>query len=158
MSRPAETTLLSIDIDGVLHGLDAAYAVNDSRLPAAELLAAGLFAHRQVLDDLLAEHAHVDLLVHSSWRLACDSNRIRELLGPLGHRMRGVSTPTIHDREASIKDMLRRWRVPRDRVVVLDDQPFFFRELRSNLVVCPSDAGVPAVLLELDAALRRATR
>ncbi|WP_374428372.1 hypothetical protein [Ideonella dechloratans] len=56
MTCPAETTLLSIDIDGVFHSLDAAHASNDSRLPAAEPLA------------------------HSSWRLACGEDRIRELV------------------------------------------------------------------------------
>ncbi|MBK3018621.1 hypothetical protein FKK32_29210, partial [Klebsiella pneumoniae] len=74
------------------------------------------------LEDLLSQFNQVELLVHSSWRLMCGEARIREALGPLGHRMRGVATLSIEEREASVLDMLRRWQVPRDRVVVLDDQ------------------------------------
>lgn len=151
-------TLLTIDVDGVLHSLDSAYAVADSRLPVEQLLAAGLFCHCQVLEDLLSRQEHVDLVVHSSWRLACREDRIRELLGPLGRRMRAVTPTKIQDREASILDLMRRWQVPHSRVVVLDDQAFFFRTLRDNLVACPSDAGVPAVLGQLDAALQGASK
>ncbi|WP_343606449.1 HAD domain-containing protein [Roseateles sp.] len=151
-------TLLSIDFDGVLHPHDSTYGVDDLSLPVSELLAAGLFIYCQALEDLLSQLNQVELLIHSSWRLTCGEARIREVLGPLGHRMRGVSTPSIEDREKSVLDMLRRWQIPRDRVVVLDDQPFLFRMLRDRLVACPPHAGVPAMLTELDEALKRATQ
>ena len=148
--------VLSLDFDGVLHPLETAYAVNDSRLPRDELVRAGLFCHCQALEDLLQTHGLVDIVVHSSWRLACAEDRIRELLGPLAHRMRGVTSVDIADREASILDVLRRWQVPVGRVVVLDDQAFYFRTLSKNLVRCPEDDGFPAVREELHTALERA--
>lgn len=150
--------MLSIDFDGVLHGIEVAYAVSDSHRPVRELYAVGLFAHCQVLEDLLVKHERVDLLVHSSWRLVCDVVRIRELLGPLGHRVRGVAAPSIEFRESAILATLRHWQVPRERLVVLDDHASLFPALRDRLVLCPSDAGVVAVLDELDAALRRAAQ
>lgn len=150
--------VLSIDFDGVLHGVEVAYAVSDSHLSVHELYAVGLFAHCQALEDLLAKHERVDLLVHSSWRLVHDVVRIRELLGPLGHRVRGVAAPAIEFRETAILATLRRWQVPQERLVVLDDQAILFDTLKDRLVVCPSDAGVEAVLPELDAALRRAAQ
>jgi len=150
------STLLSIDFDGVLHPLDAAFAVNDSRQPVQKLRAAGLFCHCNLLENLLQKHDQVELVVHSSWRLACSPERIRELLGPLGHRLRGVTPVGISDREASILDVLRRWQRPRENLVVLDDQAVYFQNLSANLVLCPSDAGVPAVLEPLSHALLRA--
>lgn len=153
---PRGMTLLSIDIDGVLHDLDTAYSVNDSRQPIAELLAAGLFAQAQALEDVLARHQAVKILVHSSWRLACTPDRIRELLGPLGHRMRGVTSPSITAREASILARLRTWRVPRHRLVILDDEPKLFHELRDRVVACEPDVGVVGLLDQLNAALTRA--
>ena len=137
--------VLSIDFDGVLHPLDAAYTVNDSRLPLEELVRAGLFCHCQLLEDLLAAHDSVDLVIHSSWRLACAAQRMRELLGPVGHRMRVVTPVNIVDREASILAVLRRWQAPVSNLVVLDDQAFHFQALRDRLVHCPQDEGFPVV-------------
>jgi hypothetical protein len=148
--------LLSLDFDGVLHPLDAAYAVNDSRLPARQLFAVGLFCHCQALEDLLERHDSVELIVHSSWRFNDSPNRMRELLGPLGHRLRAVTPSQIQDREASILDVLRRRRVPRSALVVLDDQAELFRELRNLVVACPPAKGVVAVMPQVDQALRRA--
>ena len=157
IQRPGRgRTVLSIDFDGVLHSLASAYAVNDSRLPREQLLQAGLFCHCQALEDFLSSRGPIDLVVHSSWRLACSATRIRELLGPLAHRMRGVTPVGTVDREASILDILRRWQVPTSRVVVLDDQAFYFRTLSSNLVTCPAEAGFPAVRQALDEALSKA--
>ena len=150
--------LLSLDFDGVLHPLDAAYAINDSRLPRDELVRAGLFCHCQALEDFLGAHQPVDLLIHSSWRQACSPDRIRELLGPLGHRMRGVTPVSIHDREASILDVLRRWQMAPSRLVILDDQAFYFRTLLKNLVTCPENEGWPAVQDKLNCALQKAMR
>ncbi|HEY4084124.1 MAG TPA: HAD domain-containing protein [Burkholderiaceae bacterium] len=148
--------VLSIDFDGVLHPLEAAYAVNDSRLPRDELLRAGLFCHCQLLEDLLRTRAPLKLIVHSSWRLACPTERIRELLGPLGHRLRGVTPTDIADREESILEVLRRWQVPKKNLVVLDDHAFYFRTLRNNVVKCPSEAGLVSVVGGLTDALDRA--
>jgi hypothetical protein len=150
--------LLSIDFDGVLHTLETAYSVDDLGLPASELLAAGLFAYRQTLEDLLVRFEHVGLVVHSSWRLTCSEARIRELLGPLSHRMDGVTPTQFQERELSILEVLRRQNVPRNRVVVLDDQAYLFRKLRGNLVECPPDLGVTGVLDKLNDALKGASR
>ena len=157
ISPKGTRAVLSIDFDGVLHSLASAYAIDDSRLPREQLLAAGQFCHCQALEDLLNSHEPVDLLVHSSWRLACSVARIRELIGPLGHRLRGITPVGTVDREASILEILRRWQVPTARAVVLDDQAFYFRMLSASLVLCPEQDGFPAVQRELDEALKRAT-
>lgn len=149
-------TILSLDFDGVLHPLPAALAVADTHAPIAELHAAGLFHHCQALEELLAGHPDVAVIVHSSWRLAHPASRLRELLGPLGHRVRDVTTKRIESREASIVDTLRRWHVPHSRVVVLDDDAPSFVALADRLVHCPSSVGVEPVLSQVDEALRRA--
>jgi len=152
----AATTFLSIDFDGVLHPLAAALAVEATSDSRNRLLRAGLFCHCQMLEDLLGTHQDVALLVHSSWRLTCTAERIRELLGSLGHRLRGITPKHIVAREPSILVTLRRLQIPPQRLVVLDDQPMLFRLLSLHLVTCPSQEGLAPVIDQLDAALTKA--
>jgi hypothetical protein len=134
--------LISLDFDGVLHSLGAAHAIHDTSVPVADLLAAGLFCHNQRLEQLLAKHGHVEIVVHSSWRLVHSEARLQEMLGPLGHRLRGITTRTIESREGSILDTIRRWQVPQARFVVLDDDPKSFSELADCLIACDPAAGI----------------
>ncbi len=148
--------LVSLDFDGVLHSLTAAHAVHDTALPVPDLLAAGLFLHNHLLESRLAQHVDVEIVVHSSWRFMHNEARLREMLGPLGHRMRGVTTKAIEGREASILDTLRRWNVSRSKVLVLDDDHEAFTKLADRLVRCDAQAGVSSAstLTAIDSALR----
>lgn len=147
-------TLLCIDFDGVLHPYDAHFVVDDvASASAAELHSVGLFVHCQLLADILCAYPDVDLVVHSSWRKTHSLQSLRELLGPLGPRLRAV-TPTEFEPEASVIALMKRWRVPSDRVVILDDQPWRFPWLRSHLVLCNGREGLPGVAEELRSALR----
>ncbi|MDM4768313.1 HAD domain-containing protein [Pelomonas sp. SE-A7] len=157
MSVPAH--LLFLDFDGVLHPHDAHFAVADVKVPIADLLAAGLFVHRQLLDDLLRPHPSLGLVVHSTWRKTHDLRELRTLLGPLGSRLVG-STAAAMEREASILDFMRRRGVRAEQVLVLDDAPSEFSALRSRVVACSparglSEAGVQSLLQSALGALCR---
>jgi hypothetical protein len=59
--RKSRRVILTLDFDGVLHAADAHFALADVReCSVDELFAAGLFAHRQGLADVLARHPAVE--------------------------------------------------------------------------------------------------
>lgn len=154
MSKPSRgQRLLSIDFDGVLHPHDAHFAVDDvASASAGELRAAGLFQHCQLLADVLSTHQDVDLVVHSSWRKTHSVQSLRELLGPLGPRLRGVTPPEL-EAEGSIIALIRRWNVSAQRVLILDDQPGLFSSLRSRVIDFDGKVGLPSAVQALEAAL-----
>jgi uncharacterized protein (DUF433 family) len=134
--------LVALDLDGVLHAHDAHFAVADVREASMEqLLAAGLFSHRELLSDLLAPLPGVRLVVHSSWRKTLSLDALRAILGPLGPRLAGV-TPLELEREASLLEFIRRRRLGADAVVILDDQPIVFDELRHRVVASDPALGI----------------
>ena len=148
--------LLSIDIDGVLHGSDAHFALANVRATSPqELHAAGLFAHRALLADVLAEHPYAKLVCHSSWRRDHDLGRLRALLGPAGERLLAVA-PLRFEREKGVEALMTRWRMRRERVVIIDDMGQLFARLRDRVVVCQASVGLPSAVDELHEALRRA--
>ena len=152
-------TLLSIDIDGVLHAHDAHFAVGDTKTASTEeLRAAGLFQHCQALADLLATLHEVELVVHSSWRLTHDIQELRDLLGAAGRYLK-ATTPPAFEREASVLEFLRRRRLRADDVVLLDDQPALFSELRGRVIVCDPVSGLcsPGVLAAVRDAFSKPT-
>ncbi len=141
--------MLSIDFDGVLHPHDAHFELADvSTMTAEQLRQAGLFKHCELLAEILEAYPQVDLVVHSSWRKRRDLEALRELLGPLGPRLRAVTPPEL-DREESIIDLMRRRRIPTSRVVVLDDQPELFARLRDRVVVCEATDGLLSAVYAL---------
>jgi hypothetical protein len=146
--------LLSLDLDGVLHAHDAHFLVEDVRSPTAQLLEAGLFAHRELLADLLTPYSDLQVLVYSSWRKVLELGALRYALGPLG-RLTGVTPLEVEGREASIQAFLRRRRMSPEQLVILDDQPTLFGALRTRVVVSDPAAGIssPAVQQRLLVAL-----
>jgi len=147
--------LLFLDFDGVLHPYDSHFELPDVAVPLEQLLAAGLFVHRELLEQILAPFPHASLVVHSSWRKTHGVPALRALLGPLGHRLIAATIAGL-DRELSVLEFMRRRQVDADQVLILDDQPDTFVKLRPRVVACDpmrgiSDVGVQQVL---DAALR----
>lgn len=77
----------------------------------------GLISGRRTSEEAAATGQGVKLVVHSSWRKQRDLEALRELLEPLGPRLREVTAPEL-DREESInrefyQGDIRPLRVPR---------------------------------------------
>jgi hypothetical protein len=151
-------TTLFVDFDGVLHSSDAAFALFDiAGSSYATLRAAGLFEHTELLADALLPWPDVKVVVHSSWRRAQGLARLRELMGPIGHRVVGKTSAGL-DREASVQTYMRRRRMSLGQVIILDDQAVLFDALRSRVIACDPVRGIsePEALEALNAALRGA--
>jgi len=150
--------LLSVDIDGVLHASDGHFVVADVQSSSAdELVAAGLFTHRGLLADVLAQHPDVVLVTHSSWRLTHSLQRLRVLFGAAGARLMDVAPPLLA-REHGIEALMARRRVSIDRLVIVDDVPQYFSRLRSRVVACNPQLGLPGIVDHVHLALRSAAR
>lgn len=125
--------ILFVDIDGVMHpvGCDVD----------------ALFMWRGVLDELLAEHGDVALVVSSTWRYEYSLVELRELLGPrvADSTPRGPRWDSIQWWMSQNYRMVQNWRV-------LDDAPQEFPDSPPlELIVCDSltglsDAGVQVQL------------
>lgn len=139
MSGPAY--LLFLDFDGVLHPHDAHFALADVKVPIADLQAAGLFVHCQLLADLLRPHPNFGLVVHSTWRKTHDLQALRNLLGPVGDRVVAATAVDL-EREASVLDFMRKRRLRPEQVLILDDAPAEFGVLQARVVACDSFKGL----------------
>ncbi|MFK4705895.1 hypothetical protein ABIC83_002734 [Roseateles asaccharophilus] len=148
-AEPAEAVtakdlrFLSVDLDGVLHGADAHFAVEDIKVPLQALRAAGLFVHLELLDEILAPHPEVKLLVHSSWRLTHNDDELRELLGPLGDRFIGATIREL-DRQLSIFEFAVTRQLKPEQYRVLDDQVELLEELGDAVIACDPELGLSA--------------
>lgn len=146
---------LFLDVDGVLHDNALHFAVEDVRSSPAALHRAGLFVHATDLAQLLAPF-DVEVVVHSSWRRTHALGELRALMGLLGTRVRGATTSRL-DREEGILDYMMRHRISKRQVVIVDDQPGGFTELRHRVIVTDPRDGVGAsgTRSQLIAALER---
>lgn len=143
-STAQNATLVSLDIDGVLHASDAHFSAPDVSASSVRMLhEAGLFRHGELLAKVLEEHPHVVVAVHSSWRLNHDLSTLRQLLGPVGPRLQYV-TPTNLEREPSIRALMSRPRLRTDQVVILDDVRTYFPTLKSRVIECDRRFGLPS--------------
>ncbi|MEH0166697.1 HAD domain-containing protein [Roseateles microcysteis] len=148
------TNLLFLDFDGVLHSHDAHFALADVKVPIEDLLAAGLFIHRELLSEILKPYPRVGLVVHSTWRKTHDLRALRRLLGPVGDRLAGATADGL-EREASVLEYMRRRGIRAERILILDDAPASFAVLRSRVLQCSPSLGLsePGVQRSLEAAL-----
>ena len=120
--------VLFLDFDGVLHpGPDA---------PPHELAP---FAWLPTLADLLQQYTEVAVVVHSNWRLGHDADELRALLGPLGDRFLGATSPG--ERYESILDWLRAHEAV-DCCILDDDAREFPHPPPAELIIAPTHAGI----------------
>lgn len=132
------------DFDGVLHPISA-LAVFERRLPREAAVQEGrLFRWSYILDDLLAEHEDVKVVVHSSWRQLLPDQELKRYLGPLGDRFAGKTENG--DRWSSIQSHVSIIK-PRTWIVLDDHAREFPTPPPPQLVLCDSEEGVwdPAI-------------
>ncbi|WP_416142356.1 HAD domain-containing protein [Hydrogenophaga sp.] len=119
--------LIFLDFDGVLHPVEP------------ELLGLERFCWLPVLNRLLAGHADVYIVVHSTWRYEYTDPELRVLLGPLGKRFAG-SAPRA-PRELAIETVLQANRLIHHHLV-LDDDLREFSGATVNLLLLDSQRGL----------------
>lgn len=119
--------LIFLDFDGVLHPVEP------------EPLRLERFCWLPILTDLLASHADVQLVVHSTWRYEYTDAELHALLGPLGHRFAG-SAPRA-PRQQAIEMVLQANKLVCDHLV-LDDDAKEFAGATVNLLLLNSQFGI----------------
>lgn len=124
--------ILFLDFDGVLH-------------PAVCATDTELLCRRPLLEDVLRECPHVEIVISSTWRESRTLDQLRAFFSPdIGARIVGV-TPQWQDlqnessmgtyvRQAEIEGWLRQAGRAWEAWVALDDQPWLFRPFLPNLV------------------------
>lgn len=122
---------LFLDFDGVLHPA----GIPGSVLP---------FEWVAVLNELLAAHPDVGIVVHSTWRDVYPEDALREFLNPLDQRLLGVvgtgEKPQAIASFAMSRPDIEDW-------LVLEDEKFDVPGLFCNFVICDPTLGIsePAV-------------
>jgi len=113
-----------------------------------------LFAHRDAFEALLREHAHVEVVISSSWREVFDLDALREDYFSRDIQPRIVDvTPLIPGamRWQEIQAYLDETRYA-GPYIVIDDDPSEFPEDWAPLLLCEPDAGLDAGKRDLLAA------
>jgi hypothetical protein len=132
-----------LDIDGVLHRAAYPGELTVATAGLGELLEErpDLFGWAQHLADALDGHA-CGIVVHSSWRAYVSSSALRSFLpAAIRHRFLGVTPPEL-ERESSIQFAIRAMKLLDDEILVVDDEPESFKNLRHRLVVCDPSMGL----------------
>lgn len=132
--------ILFIECDGVLHPLSATVRFTPCIPLKHAVQNAWLFRWAWILDDLLARHPDVGIVIHSHWRDLAPADELQGLLGPLaaryagttahGHRWEGISQ-VIQQNE------LRDFRI-------LDPYPQAFPDNLPQLIACDPEVGLQA--------------
>ena len=128
--------VLFVGFDGVLH--PTVFEVEPVRME--KVIGVDLFGWLPVLESLLRPHQDVAVVVHSNWRLTHDDEELQLLLGRLGHRMLGSTTPGA--RYEGIQQWLRANPACTSHRILDGDAADFPRPLPIELIVCDPDAGV----------------
>jgi hypothetical protein len=132
--------ILFLDFDGVLH-------------PAVCASDADLLCHRLMLESVLRECAHVDIVISSTWRESRPLDRFQAMFSDdIGTRIIGVTPQwqNIQDetsmgtyvRQGEIEAWLRQAGRTWEAWVALDDQPWLFKPFLPNLVRCDPAIGL----------------
>jgi hypothetical protein len=119
--------VLFLDFDGVLHAGPNVQATTSHWCWLPELVR------------VLARHADVRIVVHSSWRVDYDLDELRELLGRLGERVVGV-TP-LGERLESIEKWLETHAEVQTYRIIDDDEADFYRR-PAELILCDPAMGL----------------
>ncbi len=142
--------ILFLDFDGVLH-------------PSICVSDADLLCRRPLLESVLRDAPHIDIVISSTWRETRTLNQLQAMFSPdIGVRIVGVTPqwqeiqdPTVmgtYVRQAEIEAWL--WQSDRawESWIALDDQPWLFRPFLPNLVRSDPATGLTE---EICATLRR---
>ena len=112
-----------------------------------------MLCRRSLLESVLRECPHVDIVVSSTWRESRTLAQLQALFSQdIGERIVGT-TPQWHDlqdeltmgtyvRQVEIKSWLRQAGRVWEAWVALDDQSWLFRPFLPNLVRCDPDTGL----------------
>jgi hypothetical protein len=130
--------VIFLEVDGVLHPASAAIRFSLAGSAKANAQELWLFRWAWILEDLLAPHPDVGLIIHSGWRLFLPENELQSLLGPVARRYVG-STPR-GARWDSIAHVLAASDI--DDYLVLDVFANEYPAGLEQLVVCDPVAGL----------------
>lgn len=151
--------ILMLDFDGVLHPDPC----HDTSL---------LFCRLSLLEGVLRENPHVDIVITSTWRASRTIDELKGIFSPsIACRIVGV-TPSWRDHEelaasigptyirsVEIEAWLRSTGEPWQSWVAIDDKPYWFRPFCKNLLTCDSHTGLTQeVAFELRSRLETAKR
>lgn len=145
-------TVLFLDIDGICHPAEAC-----GPMPDGTVFGENLFRWIQPLIDSLDDMPHVDVVLHSSWRLSYKelARLLADLPPSLAARVIGVTPPRILDRQASIEAYVKRHRLR--HFVAIDDASYHFDDNLPWLVLSgPDGLSNPTTVQKLRDALERA--
>jgi hypothetical protein len=134
--------ILMLDFDGVLHPDPC----HDMSL---------LFCRLPMLEEVLCENPHVEIVISSTWRAGRSIDELRSFFSPsIARRLIGV-TPSWRDHEElaaligptyirsiEIEAWLRSTDKPWRTWVALDDKPYWFRPFCKNLLTCDPRTGL----------------
>ena len=135
--------VLFLDFDGCLHppGLLACQVHQGAAGSFEYAVPVDLFLWLPILTNLLAPHPDVFIVVHSSWRGTYSAAEIGDMLGDLGCRYLGVTTPgpTFGSITAWLsRNTATTWRI-------LDDAPSEFPDPPPlELIICHPLMGLSA--------------
>lgn len=119
--------LLFVDFDGVLH-------------PANAETQAERFCWLPLLEELLATHKDVAVVVHSTWRYEYRDEELRALLGKVGELFAGGAPRG--PREQAIESVLQANKGRVNSYLVLDDAPNEFTQGKLNTVFVDGLRGI----------------
>lgn len=124
--------ILFLDFDGVLHPstIEVDWVNEGGKMtPKAE----GLFAHVDALARALEPFPDLRIVVSSSWRSMYPIEELREVLGPLGHRVIDTTGRRVGTRWQDIEGYLSR-RAPVPWIACDDDDHGWPDDLRHQLI------------------------
>lgn len=149
-------TILFLDFDGVLHGVD------DARLDLtgarAEVVGGRPFRYLPLLASLLASHSHVEIVVSSAWQDHCSDDDLRRFLGDLGDRFIGTTgglgagrvkgSSRLAECEAvAVALGVGHWLMVDDQVGIVFGSGVPSREQARRVVFCDSTMGLATSLV-----------
>ena len=147
----AESPTLFVDFDGVLHPYGITALDENFKLIANPTL----FCWRPILENVLAPHPNVQIIVSSDWRRLFPDEVLVALLGPkLEQHFSGAVDCYNASRVEEILDEASRRRL--SRWLAIDDHPSVREACRAGderFVVCNPDSGISDVSVQ--SALRR---
>jgi hypothetical protein len=132
--------VIFLEFDGVLHPASAAARFTPVAPLKRTTQRAWLFRWAWILDELLAGHSDVGIVVHSNWRFLASDDELQSFLGPLARRFAG-STPRAQ-RWQSISLVVEQNRLRDYRI--LDALPTAFPFGLAELIACDPEGGLQA--------------